>query len=107
MVKQYPYKIFYKNLSNPSSQNGDGDFVHVGATWVDAGKCRDEANTGKSMINLLDGKAYIFDSIILMPPKGVSLIHGMEIEVREGNQIRLTGKIQRFSRDKFHSRAWV
>lgn len=106
MIRQYPYLLFVKTVTDPV-QNASGDFVGGSESWDQVSACRDEANSKGQVINLVDGTAHIFDSLVQLPKSCTDVTLNAEIEVRFGDQVRLKGICKRFSRDQFHCRLWV
>ncbi|MCF2498398.1 hypothetical protein [Dyadobacter chenhuakuii] len=106
MVKQYPYILQVLQLTG-GGFDGDGNPIPSTEEFVDHAKCRDEANSAGKQINLVDGSALVFDSLIQLP-KGPALIEvGSMVRVMEENVVRVKGTVKRFQKDQLHSRLWV
>lgn len=107
MVAQYPYYLFVLSVP-PVAFDANGNAIKGTTAWVKWGKCRDEANSKGQTINLVDGKAHVYDSLI-QAPKGITgLLHGTKIEVRDKDGlVRVSGTVKRFQKDQMHCRIWV
>lgn len=106
MVRQYPYTLYVLQLTGGGFDQ-DGNPIGSNQTWVEVSKCRDEANTGGRQINLVDGSAHVFDSLI-QTPRGTSPIGvGSSVEVRDGMSVRVKGAVKRSQKDQLHTRIWV
>jgi len=70
--------------------------------------CRDEQNSSGAIINLMDGKAFQYSSLIQLPFGSPVLKEGDLIQVRDtdGN-IRVQGMVMLFRKDQLHNRAWI
>lgn len=107
MVAQYPYYLYVLSAS-PVTFDANGNAVKGSTTWVEWGKCRDEANSKGQAVNLVDGKAHVFDSLIQAPRNIAGLAPGIKIEVRDKDGlIRVSNTVKRFQKDQMHCRIWV
>jgi hypothetical protein len=107
MVSQYPYTL-YVLTTTAVTFDSNGNAVKGTTSWVEWGKCRDEANSKGQTINLVDGKASVFDSLIQAPRNISGLIPGLKVEVKDkAGSLRLSGTVKRFQKDQMHCRIWV
>lgn len=107
MVAQYPYYLFVMTVSGPSF-DPNGNAVKPTTSWVEWGKCRDEANSKGQSINLVDGKAFVFDSLIQAPKNISGLAPDTKIQVRDKDGfVRISNTVKRFQKDQMHCRIWV
>lgn len=106
MVRQYPYILQVLQLTG-GGLDGDGNPIPSVEAYVDHAKCRDEANAGGRQINLVDGSAHVFESLVQLPKGTLPVEVGTSIRVMEGNVVRVKGTVKRFQKDQLHSRLWV
>jgi len=106
VVRQYPYTLQVLQLTG-GGFDGDGNPIPSTEEYVNHSKCRDEANLGGNVINLVDGTAHVFESLVQLP-KGTGPVEvGKSIRVMEGNVVRVKSTVKRFQKDQMHSRLWV
>lgn len=106
VVRQYPYVLWVLTTAD-AVKNTDGDWVPVDGVWSEVGRCRDEANSKGGTVNLEDGSAYTYDTLIQMP-KGTPLVYAnSSVEVRDGGVVRTAGTVKRSVADQLHTRIWV
>jgi len=106
MIRQYPYTLQVLKLTG-GGFDGDGNPIPSSESYVNHAKCRDEANAGGRQINLVDGSAHVFESLIQLPKGTPSVDVGKSIRVMEGNVVRVKGTVKRFQPDQLHARLWV
>jgi hypothetical protein len=106
MVRQYPYTLYALQLSG-GGFDGDGNPLPSTSSFVAVCQCRDEANSGGRQINLIDGSAHVFDSLIQTPRGTAPLTVGTSVEVRDGSTVRVKGTVKRSQKDQLHTRLWV
>lgn len=106
MVRQYPYTLQVLTLSG-GGFDGDGNPIPSVEEYVDYAMCRDEANAGGRQINLVDGGAHVFDSLVQLPKGTVPVAVGTSVRVMDGASIRIKGSVKRSQKDQLHTRIWV
>ncbi|CAG5072873.1 hypothetical protein DYBT9623_04413 [Dyadobacter sp. CECT 9623] len=106
VVRQYPYTLQVLQLTG-GGFDGDGNPIPSIEEYVEYANCRDEANSGGNQINLVDGSAHVFDSLIQLPKGPLPIDVGSRIRVMEENVVRVKGTVKRFQKDQLHSRLWV
>ncbi len=93
-ISQYPHKLQVKNLNSND--------------YEEFSECRDAPNSGGSKIQGQDNVAFVFSSMVYLPKTEKRLLIGQEVKViGEFGEVRLTGKVARFTNDHFHARLWV
>lgn len=109
MIEQYPHYLFV--LSSPeSTQDGDGNWVEESGEWVLHSICREQTNGRGTVVNVADGKAVVFASVIHLPDEAEMIKEGTEIMVSTtatGNGERIKGRVLKFDKGQLHSRLWV
>ena len=106
MVVQYPYILEVKTVTG-GSFNADGDPIPGTPTFVPAGQCRDEANTGGKFVTLASGQAHVYEALIQLPRTAPDVAIGAEVRVMQGLNVRVSGTAKGFRRDQMHCRLWV
>ncbi|WP_426291977.1 hypothetical protein ACN9ML_18260 [Dyadobacter endophyticus] len=87
--------------------DAEGNPIPSVEQYVDHAKCRDEANSGGNQINLVDGSAHVFESLIQLPKGTAPVEVGKSVRVMEGNVVRVKSSVKRFQKDQLHARLWV
>ncbi len=105
-VRQYPYILYTLKVSG-GGMDGDGNPIPATTSYVEYSRCRDEANNGARQINLIDGSAHVFDSLVQTPKGTAPVSINTEVEVRDGSIIRVKGTVKRSQKDQLHTRIWV
>lgn len=106
MVRQYPYRLWAFVTDEPAKTE-TGDYKKPNTVWQDMAKCRDESNTQVRTVTLQDSSSLAFDAVVYLPKSAVKLEEGTQIEVRDGDTVRLAGTVKRFSNEQLHCRLWV
>ncbi|AUD00938.1 hypothetical protein [Spirosoma pollinicola] len=107
MVKQYPYSLWVQTQSGGAIKDANGNFLASSSVWVNTAPCRDEESAAGQTLTLEDSTVTEFASLIQLPTYCPVLSEGTPIEVREGNTVRVSGRVKRFSKGQLHSRLWV
>jgi hypothetical protein len=105
-VKQYPYKLF-KKVDIATVQDENGDWTKGTSEWVEVGPCRDESNTKASVVNLVDGSAYVYSATVYMPKTTEAIKTGTMIQVKDGDNVRVYGAVNRFVTNQLNCQLWV
>lgn len=104
-MKQYPYTLQVKNVTEPI-QTGEGHYMPGNESWETVSICRDEDGKGK-YIRGEDGSANVI-SFVVYTPKGTPVIQsGKTIRVMDNNEVRCSGKVLYSRNDRLNSRIWV
>ncbi|MET7253575.1 hypothetical protein [Dyadobacter fermentans] len=106
MVRQYPYILQVLTLTGGGFDD-EGNPIPSVELYTDYAKCRDEANLGGNQINLTDGTAHVYESLIQLPKGTLPVETGRSIRVMDGNIVRVKSTVKRFQKDQLHSRLWV
>jgi len=106
MVSQYPYQLWVL-ASTEATRNEQGHYTPGTNSWVMLGVCRDEVNSKGGVVQLEDGQAFTYETLLQMPRSVPVIYPGTQVEVRDGSQVRVSGTVVRSVADQFHKRAWV
>lgn len=104
-VKQYPYTLL-KKVDTASVKDENGNWTIPTSEWVEVGPCRDESNTKGAVVNLADGSAYVYSATVYMP-KTESIKTGTMIQVKDGENVRVYGAVNRFVTNQLNCQLWV
>jgi len=108
-MERYPH-ILTIIPTTESGQDENGNWVDVESpeTTTNEYACRDEVNLMSRSVQLTDGKATIYSSMIYLPATEHQIKAGDTIEVKDidGN-LRLTGSVLRITNDRKNTRIWV
>jgi len=107
----YPHylHIRQKNIvQNPLT----GEFTQNSSSLQFVSECREQVNGAGKVINGADGDTITYSSVIHLPLDCPTIQVGADIEVYNDfttsqSQLRIKGKVLRFSRDLMHCRLWV
>lgn len=109
MVVQYPHFLFTQNISSIQDENGNWIQSIDEPTMISI--CRDEPNSKGSVINGVDGKSFVYSSIIYLPLSSPDFEVGTEITICKENSIisniRIKMPIVQFSKGQMNKRIWV
>ena len=109
MVVQYPHFLFTQEVS--SIQDTNGNWIQSIDNPIMILVCRNETNGKGNTINGIDGKAFIYSSIIYLPLSSPDFEVGTEISIYEQNStdsnLILKMPIVQFSKGQLNKRIWV
>lgn len=106
-MTQYPYELYVLDVVGGGIDPYTGFPTEPSSQWVFHSKCRDEVAVQQSIVTLESGEITNFSSKVLMPLGTPIIEANIQIEVRNGNQIRSKGKVLRFTPTQLHCRLWV
>lgn len=109
MVVQYPHFLFTRNVSSVKDSNGN--WVQSQDEPVLISICREESNQKGKVINGLDGKSIIYNSIVYLPLDCQEIQVGTEIYICEENtinsKIRVKLPVIKFANGQMNKRIWL
>lgn len=108
-IEQYPHYLFAVETTE-SHQDEDGNWIPGQTTVRYVCKCREETNGKGSQIQLAGGNFHIFSSLIQLPKGTGKINEGLEVIITDdanGEDIRIKGKVLKFSKEQLHARLWL
>lgn len=103
MVKQYPYILEKKVISEGGYNDETGMYEEETVKWVKVSNCRDDAESSGGKIQTTDGETYSYSYTVYMPLGTEPIKEGTEIRI----QGRVTGQVKKFYKGQLHSILWV
>ena len=107
MFQQHPYDLFVW-IKTGGGQVVNGRPVPETGDWQFVAKCRDEVNSDGQTVQVPDGNAFVYDSIIFLKKWVSALKRNERVKVVDGNGvIRLEKIIKNFNDGQLNCRVWV
>lgn len=103
---RFPHVLQVSGKSTVTT-NERGDEISSAGGWEELSECREEPSAGRGSV-AVDGTEYSYSSVIYLP-EGVEEIGSGEVVrvLGKAGNLRLQGKVLRFSDGQINSRIWV